>query len=366
MTNRWQHGCWLAASLVIIAALAPARTAAAGEIRIWPTALVTTDVATLAEVADLRGFDPLTKERLGQIVVHAAPRAGGELLVYATDVRGALAEADANLSAIRIFGAARCKVSKPRAAPKLATTAKHQRKRRAQPTALKRPRLRPDDAEPNTLDSLLRGYITARVADADSKIEIRFSPVAERALQLRTDDHSFKIRPANDRRLGFLSFEVAVRPRDGRPATVEPIVAEVHLVKEVVVARKPINQGKTIQGRDLAIETRRFTSRDAVGITDLVAAVGRQTSRFLRKGDMLRAGSLHAKPVVRRGETVTIWARSGLVEINTTGKAQQAGALGETIEVRRDGARRKEDLIEAVVTGPGTVTVTDIRRLASR
>ncbi len=56
----------------------------------------------------------------------------------------------------------------------------------------------------------------------------------------------------------------------------------------------------------------------------------------------------------------------GGVEIKSTGKAQNAGALGDRIEVCRNGVKRKQDLIEAVVTGPKTVTVTDIRQVASR
>jgi flagella basal body P-ring formation protein FlgA len=81
---------------------------------------------------------------------------------------------------------------------------------------------------------------------------------------------------------------------------------------------------------------------------------------------MLRAELLEAKPLVRRGERVTILARVGGVEIKTTGKAQSAGALGEAIEVCRDGARRKQDMFEAIVIGPKTVTVADARRFASR
>jgi flagella basal body P-ring formation protein FlgA len=80
----------------------------------------------------------------------------------------------------------------------------------------------------------------------------------------------------------------------------------------------------------------------------------------------LRAEMLKTKPLVQRGDVVTIWARLGGVEIKTTGRAQAAGAMGEKITVCRDGTRRKQDLIEAVVTGPKTVALADERAVASR
>ena len=49
------------------------------------------------------------------------------------------------------------------------------------------------------------------------------------------------------------------------------------------------------------------------------------------------------------------------------GKAATDGALGDRIRVRRDGNRRSRDVIDAVVTGPGTVKLvgTDTRKIVS-
>lgn len=366
--NRKRHGCLLAAFLVFTAIVAQATSVEADEIRIWPTAVVLGDAVTLADVADLRGFDLPAKQHLSGIIVHAAPRAGSEVLVRIDDVRGALAEADANLGSIRILGSARCKVSKPRAPRKAATArvaAKRKPRKRGERTPAAYPEPRQAEPPPKTLESVIRRHIAARVSDPGAKLEIRFSPASDHILRLSAEEYDFKIHPANDRKLGFLSFGVDA-VRNGQREQIQPIVAEVQLVKEVVVARRPVNRGKIIEGRDLRLEGRRFTDFESIGITELAAAVGRQCGYFLRAGEMLRPECLRATPLVRRGERVTIWVRSGGVEINTTGKAQQPGALGQIIEVRRDGAKRKQDLIEAVVTGPGTVAVSDIRQLASR
>ncbi len=367
MMNRRRHGC-LAAVCVIIGAMVGS-AARAGEIRVWPTAVVAGDVVVLADVADLRDFDLPTEQRLGKAVVHAAPRAGGQVLVRLADVRGALADAEANLAAIKVFGSSCCTVSKPRQPREARPASKRVVKKRDRSVARKQVLQTSEGksvvVERDTLASVLRRYITARVSDPDATVEIRFSPASEHVLALDTTDHRFKIRPSSKRRLGFLSFEVDVI-RDGEPLRAEPIVAEVQLVKEVVVARRPINRGRSIEGRDLKLEERRFIDQASVGITDLSAVVGKRCGRFLRRGDMLRAEVIEALPLVRRGDIVTIWARLGGVEIQTTGKARGSGALGDRIEVCRNGVKRKQDLIEAVITGPKTVTVTDPRQVASR
>ena len=81
---------------------------------------------------------------------------------------------------------------------------------------------------------------------------------------------------------------------------------------------------------------------------------------------MLEVRSLRAEPLVRRGQYVKILIRGEGVEIRTTGKSQQAGALGDVITVRRDGSRRQQDLIEAMVSGPGLVTYHGPRHVARR
>ncbi|MEE8386026.1 MAG: flagella basal body P-ring formation protein FlgA, partial [Dehalococcoidia bacterium] len=300
--NRQRYKYLLVASLTLtVATTGPRASARADQIRIWPAAVVTGDAVTLADVADLRGFDTSTSQRLGRIVVHAAPRAGGEVLVRIADIRGALSEADANLAAIQVFGSARCKVSKPRAPRQARPPAKDAPQRRGRPRPVERTNTIRAESRPNTLESLIRQHIAARVPDGDAKLEIRFSPASESALRLGTDEYRFKIRPAGGPRLGFVSFEVDIARRDDQSTRTESILAEVQLVQAVIVARRAINRGKTIEGRDLKLEARRFSDVQSVGITDLSAVVGRRCGRFLQEGDMLRAEALRTDPLVRRG-----------------------------------------------------------------
>ena len=354
--------------LAIALSTASARAASGGDIRIWPRGEVTGDTITLRDVAELRDFDPADAQRLGALVVHGAPRHGGMLLVHAGDLRGALEEAKVNLGDVRIFGSSRCKVSRPRA-----TKVQSAQRPAKSPKPLRRrpprrsPKDRNDRAEPpsDSLESALREYIAARLVDDDAKVEIRFSPTARRALALSGPQFQFTVHPPEGRKLGLLGFEVDVR-ETGKPDRTVSVAAEILLVKEVVVARRPINQGQIISGRDVKLQERRFSKVGDMGMTSLSRVIGLQSQRFLKQGTMLKARSLRAEPLVRRGQYVKILIRGEGVEIRTTGKSQQAGALGDVISVRRDGSRRQQDLIEAMVSGPGLVTYRGVRHVAKR
>ncbi|MCZ6698921.1 MAG: flagellar basal body P-ring formation chaperone FlgA, partial [Planctomycetota bacterium] len=145
-----------------------------------------------------------------------------------------------------------------------------------------------------------------------------------------------------------------------------PVVAEVTLLRDVVVARKPINRGQTIVGRHVRIDERRFDDLSKVGITELSAVIGKQSRRFVRQGQMLSDDSVEIPATVLRGESVTIWHRGSGLQIKTSGKALEAGRLGSRIRVRRDGARRSAEIIDATVTGPGTVELVTDRTLVRR
>ncbi len=364
MMKRQGHGRPIAAMVVLAMSLAAAERCAAGEVRLWPTATVQGESIRLVEVADLRDFDPDVQESLGELSLRPAPAPGGEVLVTAAEVRQALSDGAANLASLRLFGASRCRVSRPRVPRETVTPLCAVASEPSPARTTTSPTVQPKSPARRTIEALVVEYLTARSPDPKARLEVRFSSAGRRFLDAPAEGRAVKIRPTNDRRLGMISLEVEVMVADG-PPQVEAVLAEVQLVREVVVARRPINKGKNIEARDLQLEERRFTDLADLGLTDLSAAVGQQSGDFVRLGEMLRAEGLASRPVVNRGDTVTIWARLGGVEVKTTGKAQQAGALGDVIPVRRDGAKRKQDLLDAVVTGPKTVAMRDARQVAA-
>lgn len=364
-------GNLLIPALALLAPAAGAGRAVAAEIRIWPTALINADVVTLEDVAELHGFPADLHRSLAALVVHGAPRPGQEILLRATDVRDALHEAAAPLGDIRLYGAARCRVTRERPPVEKPVARSRKSSRPAHRPAHKPvqapPRLGDGDAPPpqNSLEAWLRDFISARVGVKNGRVDIRFSPTCRRYLTLGGPGARFVVRPQETRPLGLQSFEVRVE-QPGQPPRDVLISADVQLAKAVVVARKPINQGQPIAGRDLRLEERLFSDLADVGMEDLSAAVGLESRRFIRAGDMLTERLVRERPLVRRGDQIRIIIQADGLQITTSGQAQSDGVLGETISVRRDGAKRKQDIIDAVVAGPALVTYGGTQQVAAR
>lgn len=370
------HTILLATALIAAAGAMPAH--AGDEIRIWPTATVTGDHVRLADVAELRGFDPVLRDRLSRLIVVPAPRPGAEILIRADDLRRAVANAGANMASTGVRGAARCRVSKPRpprAQRSVVARPVARPKKSPDRRSVDKPVRRPDESrrspasDENTLEYRLRQYILARAPEYDGRIEVGFAAEDRATLALREPGFRFSIQPlARSDALGGVGksqYSVDIFKDDALAETVT-VDVDVTLHRDVVVARRAINIGETIGARHIRIESRRFEDASKAGITGIAAVLGQQSKRFIAKGHMLPPDSIGQRPIVRRGEHVTIWHRGRSLVIKTTGKAATDGALGDRIRVRRDGNRRSRDVIDAVVTGPGTVKLVDGALLARK
>lgn len=363
----------LAITLAICVFLAMPGLALAGEVRIWPTAVVSDREVTLKDVAEFVDFSRAARDQLEATIVAPSPCEGGEALLTIEDVRRALVDGGANLADVRLLGASRCKVSRPLGAPRRVsppmrssagnTNVQHKTKRDA--TAQPVPGKVRASRDARTLETAVRDFLAARLSEQPGRVDVRFSRANQSDLALPAESHQFEIHAASPVAPGLVTLEVQAHSVEGELRAI-PLVAEVAVLREVVVARRPINRGRLIEPADLAVQARRFTDAAEIGLTDVSAAAGQRARDFIPAGAMVTAGSIEAAPVVERGDAVTIWIRRGGVVVKASGRAQQAGGLGDVISVRREGTKRKQDLIEAVVTGPGTVTISDSMRLASR
>jgi flagella basal body P-ring formation protein FlgA len=88
------------------------------------------------------------------------------------------------------------------------------------------------------------------------------------------------------------------------------------------------------------------TSMD--GLTGMVA------KHDLEPGQVLKMDTLYMPLYVRKGETVTVKATSGMVTISATMRAMASGRLGDTIQVQHLTANGNTN---ARVTGPRTLEV---------
>jgi flagella basal body P-ring formation protein FlgA len=123
---------------------------------------------------------------------------------------------------------------------------------------------------------------------------------------------------------------------------------------EAMVPVRALAQGEVIKPADLVAARRPKGEFGANAVTSTTQAVGFAARRALRAGQVLRDGDLQRPELVARNETVTITHEVPGIVLTIRGQAQEAGALGDTINVLNVQSKRT---IQATVTGPGRVSV---------
>ena len=133
-------------------------------------------------------------------------------------------------------------------------------------------------------------------------------------------------------------------------------------VAEVPTLSRPLQRGETVSPADIVIERIPVSliSADTVLSRD---AVGMAARRSIRSGKPLRNGDLMEPIIVHRDDVVAIvFERPGLV-LSVRGRAVANGARGDVIAVTNLQSNR---ILQAEITGPGTVTVrATVARLAA-
>jgi flagellar basal body P-ring formation protein FlgA len=123
---------------------------------------------------------------------------------------------------------------------------------------------------------------------------------------------------------------------------------------EAVVPTHEIAQGQVLKAADLALERRPKTNSTPTTLTTIEQAQGLSAKHPLRAGQVIRQADVAKPEVVGRGETVTIVFEVPGITLSIVGKAVDAGALGDLINVLNVQSKRT---IQATVIGPGRVSV---------
>jgi flagella basal body P-ring formation protein FlgA len=148
-------------------------------------------------------------------------------------------------------------------------------------------------------------------------------------------------------------FSIGVRCPGSQPWTVYSKV-RLTVYQQVVILKNPVRQGALIAETDLVLEKKELSALRGGYLTALEQAVGRPAKRSLPKGLVLNAGHLTVSTLVKKGQKVTIRARSANFEVNMPGEALADGNEGQRIRVRND---QSQKVVEGTVVGPGLVLV---------
>jgi flagella basal body P-ring formation protein FlgA len=121
----------------------------------------------------------------------------------------------------------------------------------------------------------------------------------------------------------------------------------------VAVLLRDVGFGEGLKASDLVVETREVKELDGcIGNPEVV--IGAVLKRSMAKGEILRDRDVQEPVLVKRGETVTLLARTAALSISTSARARDSGSRGDVVTVENLSSRQ---LIQARVVGLGTVQV---------
>jgi flagella basal body P-ring formation protein FlgA len=316
----------------------------ASSIRLWPTAVVTGRQVTLADVCDFSGLDGAARAKLSAAIVTPSPMPGESKRIRLKDVRATLRRAGANPAAILLIGSTACTISHPADAP-------------ANPTLPgRRPRQVDRQSMPGpTLADAVGKAFRENTQRLGGKVDVQIGRTSEDILSLAEPEYTFVVRNKKNRWIGkLLALEVDVL-RGGRLVRSVPLVASATITRQVVVARRAINQKATVRHDDVFLADRVYDNTNGSHATSIEQVVGRRAKRFVPAGQAIPAAELEEIPLVLRGQVVEVVSTAGNVEILTAAKALSNGGIGDVIELRAGG--RRSESMSGIVVGVGRVRI---------
>ncbi|QDT47486.1 flagellar basal body P-ring biosynthesis protein FlgA [Symmachiella dynata] len=292
-------------------------TAGAALIHLRSQCTASSTVVQLGDIAEIRDADPATAQRLANVTFQPAPGSGRKTRVRVEDVKSRLQALGENLATVQFSGASIVQVHGPQpvrseAEPQVSNHQLSQAERRV------------TGAIQQHLDEQATGaQITALMLPRDATT---LSDL------LSTNVAYWEISGGQAPWTGRQTIQIHASSPDG--GQVFEVVVELSPKPRALVLRHPVSQGHVLGLQDLAWLPVAELPRQQAVLTDPRALVGQQAVRALPEGRPLTERDIKRLPLIKRGDTVTVYSRFGAVSIKTVARAVQEGAYGDQIPLR--------------------------------
>jgi flagella basal body P-ring formation protein FlgA len=131
-----------------------------------------------------------------------------------------------------------------------------------------------------------------------------------------------------------------------------PVAVEVEA--PVLVLRRALARRARVEALDVELQTRRLPGISTNFLNDVSTLQGRRLRRALAAGTPLTSDVLDRDVLVQRGQSVTLIASTGGIEIRAQGRALTEGSERDRVRVQNVNSLK---VVEGVVENAGTVRV---------
>jgi len=157
--------------------------------------------------------------------------------------------------------------------------------------------------------------------------------------------------PPGARKAGHSS--IGVQCKGNKPWKIF-VQANIAILEKVAVLSRPVARGDVLNKDMLRFESRDISRLGNNYVTEVTPLLGYRFKTAAGQGKYLVPRMLTAPRMVRRGQTVTLLAEIGGLQVRMNGTALGDGAQGRLIRVRNLASQR---IIEGEVIARGTVKV---------
>ncbi|HLJ12168.1 MAG TPA: flagellar basal body P-ring formation chaperone FlgA [Planctomycetaceae bacterium] len=317
----------LLAALAAVTALAWPGAARAALIVLKDAAEVSTSVVQLGQVAEIHGADEKLLERLSTVILAPAPTSGKSKTVDFDTIRTRLASQGFNLAELEFSGSSMVTVSGGRASDEASagssTAAVNLAQRRAE----------------ELITNGVRQYLRDKAAALGNvQIKLTLSP-KQVALLAAAASARIEIYGGAEPWSGQQTFRAVFYERQGRRHEF-PVICQVTPLPNVLVPTANLPKGHVVRAEDVSWKQQPVTTAAGTYVDHEEMVVGQETKRSLRAGEPISTVDIRGVPLIRRGDIVSIVARSHGIVVRTDGKALADGSLGQSIKlVSLDGRR---------------------------
>lgn len=208
-------------------------------------------------------------------------------------------------------------------------------------------------AEPSfDLGTRIAEFLAERSAEPIGRIDL--PPLASSSLEAAQPGVSVQLSLATGHTAPGTNAVGITLVRGERTLRRAVVNARAFVLRDAIIATRALRSGETLAEADVALEQRVLDTPRGDALEHAEDAIGRRVRRHVRAGEPLAAAWLDEAPRVKRGDRVTLRLARGGLRIETTGRAEQDGALGAWIRVRNVASKRE---VLGRVAGPGVVDV---------
>jgi flagella basal body P-ring formation protein FlgA len=333
-------------------------SACAADIALNASAVPQGSVVRLGDVAKITADNTKEAERLAALPLMPAPAPGTERFIRMREVQDLLAAHGEAMDQLRFKGELLVEVTSPE---KIATTAKQatnndmQSVRRAAWTSGSSATLATEAATDSDTsqvrDELNRQFVAYLTHASGQKADwhVLFNVPGQQLASLPADPTAWKITGGAAPWIGKQRLMVSFTAGERTDNFIVP--ANVSMPTPTVVAIRPIDRGAVVTAADVEIQERDATPPIAgrpIPLTSTDKLFGMEATRSIQVGDVVLSDSVQPPVLVKRGDTVTVYARGGGIKVKTIARAKENGSLGQPVQLESIETHKTYD---AVITG---------------